>query len=47
MMIFIKRLLCRHDYRKGKTVLKHRNRHYIVPMTEYKCAKCGRVVYRG
>ena len=46
MMIFIKQLVCRHDWYKTRTVLKHRNRHYIVPMTEYKCDRCGKVAYR-
>ena len=46
MMMFFKRLFCRHDYIKTGTVLKHKNRHYIVPVTVFRCAKCGKEVTR-
>ena len=46
MMNVFKRMICRHDYRKAGTELRHKNKHYIVPMTKLKCVKCGKVVWK-
>ena len=49
MWTFIKQMTCRHEYVKVGTILRRRykrNKHFIVPMTEWKCKKCGKEIYR-
>lgn len=42
----IKYLFCRHDYIKTGTRQYQKHRGFIVPVTVYRCSKCGKEVLR-
>ena len=42
----LRQFFCRHDWEKVRNVLTRKNRHYIVMVGQYRCRKCGKVVYR-
>lgn len=45
-MIWIKQLICRHNYERIGNKLIQENPHYIVPKTVYRCKHCGKVIYK-
>lgn len=45
MMNMIKQLLCRHEYRRIPDRLVKEG-HFIRMRSVYKCAKCGKVIYK-
>ena len=46
MMTFFKRLFCRHRYVKMRTRMYAKNKHYIYPVTVFRCEKCGKEVFK-
>ena len=44
--VIIKQLLCRHDYQRTGTKMIAKNKHYIIPMTAFRCTKCGKIIYK-
>ena len=44
MLRLFKQFFCKHDFEKTSVHMLAKHRGYIVPVVEYKCRKCGKVV---
>ena len=42
-MKILKRFFCKHDYIRTGTKQYERHKGFIVPVTVYRCTKCGKV----